>query len=492
MATYSQLGQITMDNASNNNTLMVEIEELKKNPCCPVLMTSINPVNQSALQAYARTLEHDPVGQCHAIVSACQSSGQHRCRLHAVIQEGNENGFWRGQLPDGKTTLPAVQLLCDCITRWSSTFRMIDRVLILNPVCTQNAMQSFLLETQNADISDLSMDAKDIDVLHDIHQIIEVPHVAQELLSSEWTPTLSMALPAYEVLSSQWTQLRSTIWELSHYIDVGLNKLKQYINEGRKTRIYALSMIVNPSIKLEWLKEHWEAKDVESAQEWMLQVVCHFLLCTQLELSTPSVSQQVLTNSTAIASRSLSAGLNCVNTLKVNVRRSSFATNSTIPPTPTIIISEPVVHSLTPETAEEHFCKELKLDRKDAECEFSHYEDAGILLETAERTTDIVHFWEQKEHTFLLLFCIAMDILPAQASSVPSDNLSPTTLEALQVLKFIYKQDRLNFTEDLVADERDYTISGPVTSRAVDELMAAGNLCELDKLLQNARDIDYN
>jgi hypothetical protein len=43
-----------------------------------------------------------------------------------------------------------------------------------------------------------------------------------------------------------------------------------------------------------------------------------------------------------------------------------------------------------------------------------------------------------------------------------------------------------------VADERDYTISGPVTSRAVDELMAAGNLCELDKLLQNARDIDYN
>ncbi|KAG1746896.1 hypothetical protein EDB19DRAFT_1688228 [Suillus lakei] len=31
-------------------------------------------------------------------------------------------------------------------------------------------------------------------------------------------------------------------------------------------------------------------------------------------------------------------------------------------------------------------------------------------------------------------------------------NLSPTTLEALQVLKFTYKQDRLNFTEDLVQD----------------------------------------
>jgi hypothetical protein len=63
-------------------------------------------------------------------------------------------------------------------------------------------------------------------------------------------------------------------------------------------------------------------------------------------------------------------------------------------------------------------------------------------------------------------------------------------LEALQILKFIYKQDRLNFTVDLVADERDYTISGPVTPRAVDELMAAGKFGELDELLANAKELD--
>jgi len=70
--------------------------------------------------------------------------------------------------------------------------------------------------------------------------------------------------------------------------------------------------------------------------------------------------------------------------------------------------------------------------------------------------------------------------------------ISPTMLEALQILKFTYKQDRLNFTEDLVTDERDYTIFGPVTPRAVDELVAAGKLPELDKLLANTRDIDCN
>jgi hypothetical protein len=52
-------------------------------------------------------------------------------------------------------------------------------------------------------------------------------------------------------------------------------------------------------------------------------------------------------------------------------------------------------------------------------------------------------------------------------------------LEALQILKFIYTQDRLNFTEDLVADEQDYMISGPVTPKAVDELDSAGGCGEI-------------
>jgi hypothetical protein len=64
-------------------------------------------------------------------------------------------------------------------------------------------------------------------------------------------------------------------------------------------------------------------------------------------------------------------------------------------------------------------------------------------------------------------------------------NLSPTTLEALQVLKLVYKQDRLDFTADLMANKQDYTICGPVTPRAVDELMATGSLRELDQLLIN-------
>ena len=79
-----------------------------------------------------------------------------------------------------------------------------------------------------------------------------------------------------------------------------------------------------------------------------------------------------------------------------------------------------------------------------------------------------------------------MDILPAQASAVACERvfssskatctlnrsrLSPQLMEALQILKYLYKQD--------------YTIEGPVTARAVDELMAGEKYVELGELLSN-------
>ena len=96
-----------------------------------------------------------------------------------------------------------------------------------------------------------------------------------------------------------------------------------------------------------------------------------------------------------------------------------------------------------------------------------------------------------------------MDILPAQASSVPCkwifssskltctdrhNKLGPATFEALQILKFAYKQGWLDFTPDLIVHEKDYGISGPVSKRAFDELMANETYSELDELFANKTD----
>lgn len=153
------------------------------------------------------------------------------------------------------------------------------------------AIRAFILDRDDPDLQRHLLRKDEIDILRDIHQVLEIAHSTQESLSAELTPTLSMAMPLYEILIESWTVLKSTIPELSHYIDVALSKLKQYIKEGRKTRIYALSMgklpshsksftqtsyfvpVLNPDMKFDWISKHWERDDVNMAREWMLETV---------------------------------------------------------------------------------------------------------------------------------------------------------------------------------------------------------------------------
>jgi hypothetical protein len=79
-------------------------------------------------------------------------------------------------------------------------------------------------------------------VLHDIHLILRLPHSAQELLSSEHTPTTSHAIPVYETLIKSWEALKGSLPHLSGYIDVGIKKVHEYLSLSRMTQIYAFSL----------------------------------------------------------------------------------------------------------------------------------------------------------------------------------------------------------------------------------------------------------
>ena len=105
------------------------------------------------------------------------------------------------------------------------------------------------------------------------------------------------------------------------------------------------------------------------------------------------------------------------------------------------------------------------------------------------------------KHTYPHLYRIAVDVLPVQASAViiermfsssketdtlRRNRLNPTLMEALQVLKYRYKQARLDFAQHLIARAEDYTVGAPVTEAAYAELSNAGKYLELEELLENA------
>ncbi|KIJ12691.1 hypothetical protein PAXINDRAFT_82486, partial [Paxillus involutus ATCC 200175] len=78
----------------------------------------------------------DLIGTSRSIVTACCALGQRRCDLWKLIQDGNYSNFWKGEMINLKLdSMPEVQLLHNCETWWSSTFNLIDRIIMLHPVC---------------------------------------------------------------------------------------------------------------------------------------------------------------------------------------------------------------------------------------------------------------------------------------------------------------------------------------------------------------------
>ena len=73
-----------------------------------------------------------------------------------------------------------------------------------------------------------------------IYEILDVPHRAQQVISHENTPTVSIAMLAYALLVNAWKALRLDLKE--HHVDLGISKIKEYVFKSRKSRIYALAM----------------------------------------------------------------------------------------------------------------------------------------------------------------------------------------------------------------------------------------------------------
>ncbi|KAK7000830.1 ribonuclease H-like domain-containing protein [Favolaschia claudopus] len=421
------LGQITLDNATVNDAFMRELHLLllaefgdsvvfhpegNRIRCFPhvinigvttvivaltedgarfeVLQTEDrSEMSYGELSRYADAVAEDPMGRGRHIVASCRASGQRRSDLKTVIVQGNLSKCWEPADNGEAVMLPVVQLLRDCETRWSSTYLMNDRVIALYP-----AIDTFLKHPKQAAIAHQAFTDEQFQVLSDIQTILYVPHVAQELLSAEKTPTISMAIPAFEAVLAGWLNLQKTMPELSYFIGCGIAKIQEYVNKGRKS-------LLNPTQKFRWIEAHWPADDALKAEEWILEAMVSFITTDRREnkkqlVETTSFhnSQQPLSSSDCAAAAQ-GSGLarlqgvanltRKIATLPGSRRRTPASTSQfaiSAPSTSSAIA--PVTPALTPEEAEAAERLAVANDHRIAQKEFDLYKSEPTTEELAD------------------------------------------------------------------------------------------------------------
>ncbi|KAG5633596.1 hypothetical protein H0H81_006628, partial [Sphagnurus paluster] len=125
--------------------------------------------------------------------------------------------------------------------------------------------------------------------LREIKQFLEIPHAVQELVSAEQTPTLTVALPAYEQLLAMFKLFKNNPLDANiiEAIDASIEKLETCLEKTRNTCVYAIALsnysitfdyfmssknvtlVLNSTIKLEWLERNWSTEEVEKAKNWL-------------------------------------------------------------------------------------------------------------------------------------------------------------------------------------------------------------------------------
>jgi hypothetical protein len=109
------------------------------------------------------------------------------------------------------------------------------------------------------------------------------------------------------------------------------------------------------------------------------------------------------------------------------------------------------------------------LDNRKVDSEILRY-TADPVAVSAGSTFDLLEWWHVHQYMYPLLWKVARDVLPVQASSVPCEqvfpsskqtttqqcnSLDPSLVEKLQIMKFRLKVDSLDFSSDWVQRVED-------------------------------------
>ncbi|KAK7006945.1 HAT family dimerization domain-containing protein, partial [Favolaschia claudopus] len=250
----ARLGWVTLDNASNCDTFVDRLaSELRKrgipfnrvqrrircfphivNLACKAVLAAITNMDFAAITAndfvpqggeprtFGAAVARDPIATLRTSIRLIRASSLRRQYFSEVLKALQKKDL---------------QLLRDVDTRWSSTLIMIDRAVLL-----REAIDQFLSETDSQELKKCKLSKKEWEALEAFQRILSVPHAFQQRLSSETTPTLGHALPAFEAMISQWEKQQASHPETARIVQKGIDKLEDYRQRVEDVPAYTLSM----------------------------------------------------------------------------------------------------------------------------------------------------------------------------------------------------------------------------------------------------------
>ncbi|KAG6813328.1 hypothetical protein H0H92_012141 [Tricholoma furcatifolium] len=215
-----------------------------------------DPANPQAHEPDLVNNDRDVVGVVWSIVVKVRSSAQRKETFKSL--QRNDAKF------EGKE---ALTLLIDMKVRWSSTFVMLQRSYLL-----KKYIDAFLWKIsqkernceKQAKLLSLRLSSEEWNHVKMFIRLLQLADRAQQAFSAENAPTLHNALPALEALHEAWSsrQNQTKYLEFADALGAGVAKLEQYYQKTSETHAYTLAMFLDPNIKMEYFRKHWD-KDLE-------------------------------------------------------------------------------------------------------------------------------------------------------------------------------------------------------------------------------------